>query len=156
MNAQFSKKSDAISRFSDAMQAMVSSDDLSAFFARQIYPMYQLAQKNRWVTENASENGQWRELNAEYVKYKKKKYAGYPGGGTKKVIATGKLVAAATGEGPGLNKFITANQMRLAIDLGQIPYAKYVANEFPIMSFGPQTIGLMKSAIASYIKARAR
>jgi len=155
MNAKMRMTNDTISRFAEAMNQMLSRD-MSAFFERRIYPMYQQAQKNRWMTENVSEGTQWRELNPSYVKYKKTKYAAYPGKGTKKIIATGKLVSVATGESSGLNKIITPKQFRVAIDLGKVPYAKHVASEFPIMEFGPNTKSKMKKAIAAYIKGKAK
>ncbi len=98
------------------------SDDGRAFLTRIAYPLYQDAQRERWMTENQSQGSGWKPLNPRYAAYKLRRYGGgtkyrwiggrgdgrpwrpagnwpsYPGGGRKMMIATGELVASVTGD----------------------------------------------------------
>ena len=157
MNASLTQKNDPVKKMAQAMTKMLGSD-LSGFLDRNVFPIYKQAQLNRWMTENQSETGQWRDLSPEYLKYKKKKFAAYPGSGTKKIIAKDRLRSAAAGETSGLNKIVTPSGMTLAIDLGALPYARYVADGthgltgFDIMKFGDATIDTMRQAVIRYVK----
>lgn len=134
------------------LQSMVSkAKNPIPFLRRVIYPMYQQAQLNRWQTENSSETGQWMPLNTKYSEDKKRRYAGFPGGGNAIMIATGKLSKAAFGQTSDLKRVITTSGMILTIDDGSIPYAKYAALKRPFMTFGGNTIGMFQDAIRKWM-----
>lgn len=128
--------------------------DPRAFLRNVMYPMYVEAQKQRWVTENQSETGQWRSITSEaYRKRKERKYASFRGAGRVLMIATGRLSDVATGR-YGLKRVITTSGMILSIDDEVVPYAKYVASIRPIMAFGEDTRFKMKTKINQYLMGK--
>jgi hypothetical protein len=89
-----------------------------AYINRVIFPKYQNAQRNRWKSENNTEEadgGMWARLNPTYAARKLNLYKGYEGGGTKMMIATGTLYKAVTGE--------DTNYFRKIISNGKIIFA---------------------------------
>ena len=99
-----------------------AASDPRAFLTRVAYPEYQNAQRQRWMTEGASQGSRWKPLNKQYRDYKLKRYGGgpkyqwiggqgqgrpwqpagnwpsYPGKGTKMMIATNTLFSSVTGD----------------------------------------------------------
>lgn len=61
---------------------------------RRLLKLYANAQRQRWMTEGASESGKWRRLNFHYATEKKKRFAAYPGAGNAVLIATSRLLAS--------------------------------------------------------------
>lgn len=142
---------DQISKYQSSLLDRMNS--IQGFFNRNIFRMYQQKQLNRWESQNVSETGEWETLTETYANRKRKKFAGYPGGGTKLMIATGKLYETTTGRsGKGLNKMVTNRSMTIAIDDGYIPYAKFAAERRPIMEFNESSIEDMRQALIDYIK----
>lgn len=140
--------------FEDRMNALVSrANTLEGYLNRVVFRQYQKAQLKRWQTENASEGTKWTELNPKYARQKVRRYASFPGAGKALMIATGKLVDAATGrDTSGLTKITSATGIRIAINLGEVPYAAYAAKERPFMKFGPTTLGEMRSGLKNFIR----
>lgn len=150
----FKQKKDTVSQYQKELLSRAAG--LQAVLNGPIFKIYQKGQISRWQSENASETGQWPTLNAKYQTYKRKKFAGYPGGGTKMMIATGNLYAGATGQDTGkFTKIATNRKLSVNINDGALPYAKRVAVTRPFMTFNPDgdTIQQMKAIIAQYIKS---
>lgn len=145
------KKQDGITQKLNSMCSRAK--DVRAYLDTVVVQQYQKAQIKRWETENQSETGQWKELSSAYSQYKPRRFAKYPGAGKVLMIATGKLVDAATMRGSGYTKMVTNYGMTIAMDTGSIPYAKYVANLRPFMSFGDSTISQMRQGLTNYIRS---
>lgn len=84
------------SAVTNALQDMIKRANLvPAFLSRVVYNKYLQAQKKRWGTDNQGdefEGGAWKSLkNKKDEDYKKRKYASYPGGGTKLLVRNGAL-----------------------------------------------------------------
>lgn len=103
-------------------QMVQAAKDPRTFLVRVAYPAYQNAQRERWMTEGASQGSSWKPLNPAYRKYKLRRYGGgtkynwiggqgqgrpwvpagtwptYPGKGSKMMIATNTLYASVTGD----------------------------------------------------------
>lgn len=133
----------------DQLQGMVNrANAMQGFLNRNIYRMYQNAQRDRWITENQSEGRQWDKLSPGYSKYKPKKYANYPGGGRKMMIATGRLAAAAQGKSPELYKIATNKQLILTIK--GIEYASHADESRTISKWSNETMDKMYKAISDF------
>lgn len=98
----------------DIVKKMLArSKDLSGFLNRVAYPMLIEMQRNRWVTEN---DGAWRKLNATYQRYKLKRFAAFPGAGTKMMVATSQLYQAVTGDDTKFHrKLVQDNTLTIAV-----------------------------------------
>lgn len=146
--ASFYQKGNGIEQ---ALNQMVSrANTVESYLDRVIWPKFQKAQLERWPSENASQGDQWRPLTPEYAKRKRKKFAAYPGAGAALMIATGKLMKAATGQ-EGYNKIVTNQGMTVAIDLGFVPYAGYASKIRPTMTFSRETIAEWRRGLAAYV-----
>lgn len=122
-----------------------------AYFARIAYPMYQRAQIERWQTENMSQGDRWKPLKPGYAKYKLRKYAGMDYGGSKILIATGKLLKSVVGPGQG-HVAVFKNQF---MEIGTlVDYAPDVAEERPFMKFGRETIDDWNKRLRAFILAQ--
>lgn len=121
---------------------------VDAALAREIYRIYQNAQRARWMSENKSEGRPWKALNPTYQVKKIKRFAAYPGGGRKMLIATGALQASVIGtDTKHHRRLIERNRMVVATTL---PYAAYVAEVRPFMEFGKATKAKIRAAIKKY------
>lgn len=120
----------------------------AAFLNRVAYPMIIEFQKRRWVSQNSTEGAPWRELNPAYERRKLKKYAEYPGGGRHMMIATGRLVDAATMESDEGWKMVKDNRLYITIN---VPYAKWADKERNFTKFGRQSIDEIKDALKKYL-----
>lgn len=131
------------------LQGMINRPaSLRSFFDRNIYPMYQNVQRERWMTENASEGARWKELNADYAKAKRTRFAQYPGRGTKMLIATNTLFQSVVGPGEGFKKIIEDRRMRIVTT---VPYAKYVDEARTFTKFSRATTLRFRKALNQYI-----
>lgn len=149
MSASVTTQKDGIRQ---SLKAMLSRAGMVAGFMQRVtFEELKLAQEQRWITENQSEGSAWTRLDPTYASYKKKRWASSPGGGTKMMIASGTLVAAATGRGPGMIKLISDTSFVVSIDKGVVPYAEYAAETRPIMRFSDSTVNRWKKQIADYI-----
>lgn len=118
------------------------------FLQIKAYPIYIEAQKNRWMTENQSQTGQWKALNPIYAAQKKKEWWGSDGNGAKMMIASGRLYKSVIGTGDGHYKMITDSEMIVGTD---IPYARYASVIRPIMEFDKDFINKLKSDWTDYM-----
>lgn len=83
----------------------------AAFLRNVAYPMYQRFQRQRWMTQNASEGDKWKPLNPRYAKSKLRRYADFPGGGQRMMIATGRLFASVIGPSKDHRRLIKGSKM---------------------------------------------
>lgn len=139
-------------------QMAANAKDGRAFLQRVIYPMYQEAQAERWMTENRSEGEQWAPLDPTYADEKREVFAGYAGGGRKMLIATGSLATAVIYQP---RKAITKTTMVVGVDTSVTnpysgfavgDYAQHVADVRPFMRFGTKTKDKMRQAFRRYIE----
>lgn len=130
----------------------------------RLYPLYQQFQLNRFMTEGASEGFPWPKLKPEYAEYKKKRYARFPGGGTKMLIGTSTLAGAVIGPGAPFEgtSFHRATfqpySMRIEVSTsGQnaegkpFTYPAFVGELRPFMKFGQKSIQALKEALKQYL-----
>lgn len=130
------------------------ADDPRAFLNTHVFNMYKEAQAKRWMTENKSEGDRWKKLSPNYRKWKEKKYAKFPGGGKKLMIATNTLSRAAMGrDASGFRKIVTKNRLTISISTDKIKYASDVAKFRPYMKFGDKTKEKIKKAMIDWIKS---
>ena len=138
-----------LSGIEDQMKKMLDrSNRMQAYLDRIVYRQYQNAQRERWITENASEGTPWAALNKRYKEYKKKAFASYPGGGSKMLIATGELFKSVIGPGGSHRK--TATDKQLAI-YWTTPYAVAVGDIRPFNVFSQKTMNGIYSGLAKFI-----
>ena len=81
-------------------QSLTMNAALQTWMVRNGYPMYQKAQKQRWITSNASEGATWKAVTPKYQKWKDKMLASKPDeypGGKRLMVLTGKLSASVMG-----------------------------------------------------------
>jgi len=121
---------------------------MQSFLNRNIYRIYQNAQRTRWMTENESEGGRWKGLNAKYERYKRKRFASYEGAGTKMLIATNRLYKSVIGPGNGQRKIVTNSSMVISTNVG---YAKYVDDARSFSTWGPEFRAKIKQSIGDFI-----
>lgn len=153
MKASFEKTEDKVTKKLEGL--LDRSKSLSSYLNRNFYQQYKNLQRNRWMTENASEGQQWEPVTPEYAQYKIKKYSGYPGGGQKLMIRTGVLAAAAQGD-YGSFKLTEERSITVGIDDSIIPYAKYAAKKRPFMKFSDASIAAMREGVIDFLKGNLR
>ena len=117
---------------------------------RYAYPKLIEAQRMRWASEGASEGDSWVPLNPSYAIRKLKKYAAYPGSGTKMLVATGRLVESVTGDNQKEHfKFVTDTELQMGTI---VPYAGYVSEVRDIVGLGDETIQDLKDSLREYLQ----
>jgi len=125
------------------------------FLETQVYPTYLRAQMKRWMTEGRSDGfgslDQWAPLNARYAAIKKVRWAAYPGGGTKMLIASKYLYNAVVGEGPGHKKIVGDRSIIVGVD---VPYAKYVNAKRPFFIFSDEMLKGIRDKYKKFISER--
>lgn len=121
---------------------------MQSFLNTNIYQMYQNIQRERWMTENASETEGWKSLSTKYAAYKLKKYAGSEYGGDKMLIATGDLFKAVIGPGSGQRKMVTNTKLYISTD---IPYAGYVDEKRNFTNYGQDSKDKFNNAIKDFV-----
>ena len=149
MSTHYGPKSDIIQIKLNAL--IDRGKSMQSFLDRNIYRIYQNAQRTRWMTENASEGGasdKWAKLNDLYAERKKKVYASYEGGGEKMLIAPGALFKAVIGPGNGQLKVVTNTSMIISTN---IEYAKHVDYARSFSTWGPDFRAKIKKAINNFI-----
>ena len=108
----------------DKITKRASPPDLRAWLNRYAYPQLLNVQLRRWQTEGASEGKKWAPLKPDYAKRKQTKFAAYPGGGRKMLIATARLVGSMSKTGhPDHRKMVTGNRLQLS---STVPYGEYI------------------------------
>ena len=125
---------------------------MQSFLDRNIYRIYQNAQRDRWMTENSSQSGngqKWEPLDSAYATRKRRIYASYEGGGTKMLVATGKLYKAVVGPGQGQRKIVTNSKLYISTT---VPYAGHVDDARSFTSWSPAFRHKVMKAITDFIK----
>lgn len=152
MSASFTQTSAGIEA---SLNGMISrSKTMSSYLNRTLFQQYQTAQLNRWQTEGSSEKMPWAPLNPKYERYKKKKFASYPGAGNALMIATGHLSAGATAQDSTyFYKQVTDSQFVVGLNVGALPYAPYPGVLRPYMQFSQETMDSWRKGIADYVRA---
>ena len=124
------------------------SNIIGAGLARDVYSIYANAQRQRWMTENNSEGKHWDNLSEPYKTYKRKKFAQYPGGGSKMLVATGTLFKSVTGEDLTYHRrIVEKNSITISTTL---PYAVYVVETRPFMEFSDKTENKIRDRLIKY------
>lgn len=116
----------------DAMIARGKNPE--AYINRVIVPKYQNAQRQRWASENntdEADGGMWARLNPTYAARKLKIYKDQAGGGTKMMIGTGMLYRAVTGE--------DTNYFRKIISRGKIVFALAIGSDNEYFKYADET-----------------
>ncbi len=133
----------------DQLKSMVDRANApQAYLNRVVYRQYQNAQRKRWITENESETGRWKDLSPAYAARKAIAFAAYPGKGTKILIATDRLRKAVVGPGEEHRKITTPK----SIEIGwTTPYAVYVDAERQFSEFGEKTLEEMYSGLGNFV-----
>lgn len=125
---------------------------MQSFLNRNIYQIYQSAQRERWMTENSSQSGngqRWERLDPTYAKRKRRIYASYEGGGSKMLVATGKLYKAVVGPGQGQRKIVTNSKLYISTN---VPYAGNVDDARSFASWSPAFRARVMKAITDFIQ----
>lgn len=137
----------------DRLKGMITrGKSVSAYMNRVLLKEYKDAQNERWQTQGASQEKQWAPLSPLYVRQKKKRFASFPGGGNKMMVATSRLSAGALGlDSQYYYKIVTDNSFIFGINLGALPYAKYPGVRRPFMSFSDNTLKKWMDGIANYV-----
>lgn len=128
-----------------------------AFLRLKIFPIYQKAQNERFMSGNTTEGAAWPAISSTYASYKQKRYKGYPYGGSKVNIATSTLFY---GVAINPDRVITSSSMVISPSTREnnpetgkslTSYAKYANAERPFMKFGSDTTGDIKRAIRRWM-----
>lgn len=125
---------------------------MQSFLNRNIYRIYQNAQRDRWETENSSQSGngqRWEPLNRDYAIRKRKIYQNYEGGGTKMLVATGKLYKSVIGPGQGQRKVVTNDKLYIATSIG---YGQYVDEARSFTTWSPAFRKKVMKAVTDFIR----
>lgn len=125
---------------------------IKTWMARNAYPMYQNAQKKRWMTQNASEGTTWKAVSPKYQKRKDRLLASEPEkypGGKRVMVLTGALADSVTGKKLDFHRAIfTERGFTVATTL---PYAKYANEARPFVGFSNQTTDRITKSLKSFI-----
>lgn len=138
----------ATKRLDDIMKR-ASDTGKRTFLNRNAMAWYRNAQRKRWMTENESEGGpRWKDLNADYEKRKRKLFAGFPGAGKAKLIASGTLLQSTIGPGKGFQKVVTSREL---IIVTTVPYAKFVDEIRTFSLWGDESIERLKKHYKDFL-----
>lgn len=123
---------------------------MRAFLDRVVYTEYQNAQRERWMTEGASEGFAWPALKSlTYIRQKSRKFAAFPGGGKKMMIATGRLYNSVTGDSAQEHrKVVTDNSIDIYTT---VDYAQYTDEARTFTKFGDDFRTRIQQAIVNYM-----
>jgi hypothetical protein len=133
---------------------MKNAKSKDGFLKSYVYPEYQYVQKQRWISENATEDvtgGQWERLNPVYETYKKKKFASYPGSGSRLLIAKSNLLPSVVGESKDSRVLIQDGKLGI---FSSLPYASYVNEKRPFDTFSSAWRKKISEAWAQYIAGK--
>lgn len=150
MKSGFSKiRDDSKSLNKNALSLEAS---IRSWAARIGYPLYINAQKQRWITQNASEGATWKSLSPSYLSWKtlKQKQAPeqYPGG-KRVLVLTGSLFNSVTGKDKSHHKALF---LKSGFSVSStLPYAKHVNEVRPFVGFGDVTNDKIKNSATKFI-----
>ena len=146
MSASIKTVSDGITKMLRGMRQREKA--LMGNFNRNLLEKYRNQQRKRWMTENASEGQPWAALDPTYASRKRRQFAGYPGRGTKKLIATNRLFESVIGPGKDFRKIVTPRGLYIAT---VTPYAKYVSEDRNFTDWSQRSIRERNKGIADFI-----
>lgn len=127
---------------------MDRANSIESYLNRVVVDQYQIVQRKRWMTENASEGQRWEALNPIYAASKLTRFKSYEGGGTKMLIATGKLFKSVIGPGAGFRKVTTPRSLTISTTN---EYAEYVDEVRPFTRYSRETIKKINQGVFDYI-----
>jgi hypothetical protein len=148
MSKEFTRVVNGVTK---SLEGMLNRANLiDGYLDRVVYPMYQNLQRERWASENATQGSSWPSLQPAYAEMKLKRYADYPGGGTKMMIATKRLFNSVVGDEDTSEHEKVVSNHSLQI-FSTTPYAEYanVVREFK--EFSVETMREIMSGIVNYI-----
>jgi hypothetical protein len=148
----------------EGLDKMVRAGDFFAAWAnRNLQKLYANAVRTRWISEGASETGKWSAIRStSYKAWKQKRFADYPGGGEKLLIASSRLLAGmlppeergdAIAHGEEFRKMIFGKRVTFSTS---VPYAEEVDAERDISKWSDKTIKLFTSDYVKYLAAGIR
>ena len=133
----------------DNLTAMLDRQhSMQAYLDRIVYRQYQNAQRERWMSEGASEGVPWDSLNPAYASRKLIKFASYDGGGRKMLIATGRLFKSVIGPGEDHQKVATNDELTVS---WSTEYAPYVNQRRTFDLFSLPTMEKMYDGLARFL-----
>lgn len=129
---------------------------VSAYLNTAVVRQYVNAQVNRWKTLGGSEGSNWHALNPDYARRKKRIYAGYMGGGSQMMVATGKLYTTVTTPSDdgaaGFRKVVLPRGIIISVSAsGDNEYFKHADESRSFTSWGRQTMGEMRKGLRQFI-----
>jgi hypothetical protein len=139
---------DGISDWAKRVLNRSQGSGIRAWLNRYAYPEILNVQLQRWQTEGASEGVQWESLNPDYARSKLKRFANYPGGGRKMLIATGRLYESMTGRSTESRKLVEENRITLA---STVPYGGYVDDKRDITTLRDDTVERFADELLKYL-----
>ncbi len=121
----------------------------SAYLNRNLLEQFKNAQRERFQTENSSQQGKWEPLDARYLKRRMRKF---PASGKAILVRTQRMAKGAQGlDSSYYYKTVSDNSFVFGINLGALPYAKYPGMVRPFMSFKKETLEEWHKGIGDYI-----
>lgn len=129
---------------------------VASYLNTVVVRQYVNAQVTRWKTQGSSEGYGWAPLDAAYAKRKKRIYAGYMGGGSQMMIATGKLFTTVTTPSDdgaaGFRKVVLPRGIIISVSAsGDNEYFKYADEARTFTSWGRKTMGEMRKGLREFI-----
>lgn len=152
MNAKITTLENRVQKRLDGMLDRAKS--MKAFLNTKVYTIYKLKQVQRWQTEGSSEGSGWHALSSGYAEYKRRRYAKYPYGGSRMLIATGRLFKAVVGPSQDHRKVVTNTMLSIGIATGgKFYYPIYVNDVRPFDVWSDRTLKEIKKVVVDYQKA---
>lgn len=155
-------KANALSQLSQ-FEGALKTVALPFFFESQ-----QSRQAQRWVSSGSSEGKPWQPLSPAYAKAKpnrmvtdpvsgqKRRISSYPGGGSKLLVATGRLAQANLGT-PLINEdYNVLIQNGVLYVRLNVPYAPFVNNKRDIVTFSAETYKKASQLMQAYFDKKMR
>jgi len=121
---------------------------IEGYFNRVVVEQYRNIQRQRWMTENASEGQMWEPLSPKYAKAKKSRFASYEGAGTKMLIATGKLKKSVIGPGEGFRKVTTPRSLTISTS---VEYATHVNEDRSFTTYSEKSLNEIRRGVARFL-----
>lgn len=136
----------------DHLKQMLDRANLAqGWLNRVAYPEILRVQRLRWQTEGSSQGEKWAPIkNDSYKRSKLKRFRDCPGGGSKLLIATARLVQSMTGENKEEHwKLVTPKRLETGTI---VPYAKYIEdNGRDITTLSEETAATLADSFMKYI-----
>lgn len=135
-------------------QALSLEAAFRTWMVRKGYPLYQKAQEQRWMTQNASEGKTWKAIKPAYESWKIKKQAEdsgkYPGG-KRVLVLTTDLFNSVVGRDLKYHRAIFEKKGFYVATT--IPYGKYVNDVRPFVGFGKKTTDSITNSLKTFARS---